>query len=67
MDIRKIEKALTQQGWTIQISSKNYRRYYAPNGDYVTDYPSTPSSQRRLLNTLAALKRAGFIWPPPRK
>lgn len=47
------------------MSAKNYRRYFDPAGNYVTSYPSTPSSQTRLRNTLAALRRAGFVWPPP--
>lgn len=64
MDIRQIEKALRKQGWEVRVSAKNYRRYFDPAGNYVTSYPSTPSSLTRLRNTLAALRRAGFVWPP---
>ena len=66
-DIKKVEKALLAQGFEIRTASNGYHRYFDPSGNYVTDYPKTPSSQRRLLNTLAALKRAGFLWPPPRR
>lgn len=64
MDIRQIEKALKKQGWEIRISAKNYHRYYDPQGNYVADYPSTPSSQTRLRNLVATLRKHGFVWPP---
>lgn len=63
MDTRQNEKALRTQGWEIRVSAKNDRRYYDPAGNYVTSYPSSPSPQTRLRNTLGALRRAGFVWP----
>ena len=67
MDIRDVEKALKVQGWTLQVASNDHRRYFTPSGEYVVDYPNTASSETRLRNTVAALKRAGLIFPLDKK
>jgi hypothetical protein len=45
-------------------------KVYAPNGGpWITNFPLTPGNdaKRSVLNSLAPLKRAGFIWPAPKR
>jgi hypothetical protein len=66
-DFDKLVKWAESQKWNVERDASNHYQFYNPNGDHVTDYPSTPSSQRRWQNLIAALKRAGLPWPPPSK
>ena len=66
-DIGKLVKWAGSQMWTVIQDASNHYQFYGPNGDYIADYPSTPSSQRRWNNLIAALKGAGLPWPPPSK
>jgi hypothetical protein len=54
-------------GWSVTIATSGHVRFFTPAGRYVVDYPGTASSQARLRNTIAALRRAGLQWPPPSK
>ncbi len=48
--------------------SKGYTRFSNPRGDYITNYPATPSRpNRRLADLTVALKKAGLPWPSPSK
>jgi len=56
------------QGWTIRVDNNGYRRFFDPEGNYITYYPSTPrNAYRRRLDVLTAVKRAGLPWPVPSK
>lgn len=56
------------QGWTVVDDAKGYSRFYNPEGEYVANYPATPSNpHRRLLDLKVALKAAGLQIPPPSK
>ncbi len=66
-DIDKLVKWARSQMWTVERDGSNHYQFANPHGDHVTDYPSTPSSQRRWHNLVAALKKAGLRWPPPSK
>jgi hypothetical protein len=67
MDIESVSKWAESQGWEVRIADSGHRRFYDTKGNYITDYPSTPSSQRRFPNLVAALRRAGLELPPPSK
>jgi hypothetical protein len=67
MDINSVSKWAESQGWKIKVAASGHRRFYDEKGNYITDYPSTPSSQRRFNNLVADLKRAGLELPPPSK
>lgn len=66
-ELPKLVKWAESQGWECPKDSKGYTRFHTPEGDYVTDYPCTPSSQTRWRNLVAALKSAGLPWPKPSK
>lgn len=67
-DITDIAKWAESQGWTVEDDSKGYTRFYAPNGDYVVQYPATPSNpRRRMLDLQVKLRKAGLQVPPPSK
>lgn len=66
-EIADIAQWAQECGWTVRTSTSGYARFYTPDGTYVSDYPSTPSSQARLRNLSAALRRAGLELPPPSK
>jgi hypothetical protein len=67
-DIADIAKWAQSQGWTVTDDTKGYTRFYTPKGEYVTNYPATPSNpRRRMLDLTVALKRAGLELPIPSK
>ena len=67
-DITDIAKWAQSQGWTVEEDSKGYTRFYNPQGEYVTDYPATPSRPYRRMQSLKVnLRKAGLAWPPPSK
>jgi len=66
--IVKIARWARSQQWTVEDDASGYTRFYNPQGEYVTQYPATPSNEyRRRRDLLVALKRAGLAWPPPSK
>jgi hypothetical protein len=67
-DIKKIAKWARSQGWTVEDDASGHTRFYAPNGDYVADYPATPSRPARRMAELAVdLRKRGLPVPPPSK
>jgi len=63
-DIRRLLRALEDDGYTWRLSSNGHPIVYAPTGERVTTLPGTPSDHRSMKNALAPLKRRGFQWPP---
>lgn len=66
-DIKKLADWATTQGWGVEDKADGHTHFYNPAGDYIANYPSTPSSQGRLTRFTLDLKRAGLRWPPPSK
>jgi primase-polymerase (primpol)-like protein len=67
-DIADIVKWARSQEWTVVDDSKGYTRFYNPQGEYITNYPATPSRPtRRMADLQVALKKAGLPIPPPSK
>lgn len=66
-DTRRLLKAAEAQGFTWDLTTRNHPRVFAPNGDFVTTFSGTSGDVRGFRNGLAAMRRAGFIWPPPRR
>ena len=63
-DIAKILKALQDQGFEVKMGGRGHWKIYGDDGLIIT-LPATPSDDRGVRNTIAILRRAGFIWPPP--
>jgi len=64
-DLRKVIKALEADGFVVEKSKKGHPVVYL-NGKKIATFAGTPSDQRSFLNSLAPLKRAGFVWPQQR-
>ena len=64
-DLRKIVKALRDQGFDVEITSKQHV-IVSCEGRLIATFSGTASDWRSIRNGLAPLKRAGFRWPPRR-
>lgn len=64
-DLRKIVKALEEQGFEVATTSKGHLMVLR-NGEVIATFSGTPSDWRSIRNSLSRLKRAGFRWPPRR-
>lgn len=65
-DLRKIVKALAEQGFDAQLSSKGHV-IVRKDGRIVATFSGTASDFRSMRNGLANVKKAGFIWPSKRR
>lgn len=61
-DLRKLTKALEEQGFTVRVSRRGHILVFNADG-LVATFSGTPSDWRSLKNSMAALKRAGFRSP----
>lgn len=59
-DIRTLIKDLEAQGFEIRRTTKGHHRVYR-DGQPVCTLSGTPSDHRSMKNSIAALKRAGYI------
>lgn len=67
-DLKKIRKALIEQGWRLDDRKGGHTMAYPPDRTKVAVLmPGTPSGDRWLPNLIAQLRRSGFIWPWPPK
>jgi hypothetical protein len=63
-DLRRILKALDDQGFDAKPSKKGHWIVRDADGKRVTTLAGTASDHRAWLNALSYLRKAGFIWPP---
>lgn len=64
-DLRKVVKALEDQGFETAMTSKGHVIVLL-DGRRVATFSGTPSDGRSWKNALADARRAGFRWPPRR-
>lgn len=64
-DTRKVLREAERQGFEVRISRTGHPMVYR-DGAFVAKAAGTPGDQRGLRNLIAALRRAGFAWPPRR-
>lgn len=62
-DTRKLLAAARDQGFTVETTSRGHLRVFR-DGQLVTTFSGTASDWRAAKNALAAMRRAGFAWPP---
>lgn len=62
-DLRKIAKALREQGFEVKITRKGHLMV-SRDGRVVAVFSGTASDWRSMKNSLADARRAGFRWPP---
>lgn len=65
-DLKKISKALEEQGFTVKPSKSKQHLIVFKDGRRIAVFSGTPSDHRSWLNSLADARRAGFRWPPRR-
>jgi hypothetical protein len=66
MELRDLEKAARRQGWKVDRTTKGHPRFTPKDPTIQAEvFSGTPSDWRAIHNFLAALKRKGFLWPPP--
>lgn len=64
-DLRKIVKALREQGFEVERTQRGHYEVRR-DGRKVATFSGTPSDRRSWKNSLARVRRAGFVWPPRR-
>lgn len=64
-DLKKIVKALREQGFTCETSSRGHVIVHK-DGLFVTVFAGTGSDWRGMRNGIADARRFGFQWPPKR-
>ena len=62
-ELRKLLEAIEEQGFHTKRTANGHHTVRTPDGQFVTVISGTPSDKRGTRNALAALRRAGFIWP----
>jgi hypothetical protein len=65
-DLRKVLKALEDQGFVLTRSTRGHWLIDTADGRRVGVLAGTGSDWRGMRNTIAHLRRAGFVWPPKR-
>lgn len=64
-DLDRLRKAAEDQGFEVVPLKSGHWAVFTAHGAHVTGLPSTPSDRRGFANAVSALRRNGFIWPPP--
>jgi hypothetical protein len=65
--VDELRRQIQRQGFTVKLVRGGHYHVFNPEGKYVSTMAYSPSCPRSLKNTLAALRRAGLVWPPPSK
>ena len=56
----------TRQGFDVRTTARGHAQVRNAVGEIVAVFSGTPGDVRALRNGIAALRRAGFVWPPKR-
>nr|PZN17692.1 MAG: hypothetical protein DIU80_24065 [Chloroflexota bacterium] len=60
-EIKQLIKALRRQGFGVRTQGCNHPKVYL-DGRLVETLPLTPSDYHAFANTIAGLRRAGFVY-----
>lgn len=63
-DTRKVLAEAERQGFTVRITRRGHALVRDRDGIPIATFGGTTSDVRGLRNGIAALRRAGFVWPP---
>lgn len=66
-EFKPVIRALEIQGWRVAKTGQGHYRAAPPNEAAQVVHFGTSSDHRALKNTIAQLRRSGFVWPPPRR
>ncbi|HEY9413569.1 MAG TPA: hypothetical protein VIQ30_02315 [Pseudonocardia sp.] len=65
-ELRKIVNALEDQGFDVEVTKRGHVIVYRDT-HFVASFGGTVSDWRAFRNSIAAARRAGFRWPPPKR
>jgi predicted RNA binding protein YcfA (HicA-like mRNA interferase family) len=63
-EINRLIRVLEDQGFTAEKTRKGHWLVRSPEGRVIATLAATPSDHRSIINSIARLRKAGFIWPP---
>lgn len=64
----KVRQSALEQGWSEESIKKGLRLVPPDSSKPMVVLHRTPSDHRALKNTIAQMRRSGFVWPwPPAK
>jgi len=55
-----------RQGWRCELRKSGHWRCFAPDGIGQLTIAGTPSDHHWKANSIARMRRHGFVWPPPK-
>lgn len=64
--MKPIVQELRNQGWRVELTTQGHAKAYPPDNtkQLVTFPPGGSGDPRAIKNTIAQLRRSGFVWPP---
>jgi hypothetical protein len=62
----EVVRELERQDWRVETTKRGHYRAFPPDGGDVVLFSDT-EDRRGQKNALSALRRQGFVWPPPSK
>jgi hypothetical protein len=65
-EVGELVREAAQQGWRCELRKSGHWLMFPPNGMPPVAVAGTPSDHRWKANTIAKMRRAGFVWPPPK-
>lgn len=66
-EVRELVAEAERQGWRCELRKSGHWMLFPPNGMGPVVMAGTPSDHHWKRNTIAKMRRAGFVWPPPRR
>lgn len=66
-DTRKVLDEAERQGFTVRITKKGHGQVRDSDSRIVAVFAGTASDRRSFANSLADLRKAGFVWPAPKR
>jgi hypothetical protein len=63
-EVREVVEEAQRQGWHCVERSNGHWMCLAPDGAGIVWIAGTPSDHRWKKNTIAKMRRHGFVWPP---
>lgn len=65
-DTKKLLAEAQRQGFVVRYNRKGHAEVCDQDGRKITTFAGSASDYRSWRNSLAPLRRAGFVWPPRR-
>lgn len=62
-DWAKVWQAAEAQGWRTEVKKKGWMLFPPDKSKAPVMVHRTPSDHRALKNTIAEMRRQGFVWP----